>query len=107
MSGAWWVGEADLDKDQASAVQGMDEDASFLIRGPAGSGKTNILLLRGKWFRIKKLSEFKIIVFTASLKRFVQIGCDQYRLPRECVVTSMQFFRELLTEYNVDFKLSG
>src|SRR5712691_9072301 len=107
MSGAWWVGEADLDKDQASAVQGMDEDASFLIRGPAGSGKTNILLLRSKWLRIMDKSHQRIVVFTRTLRDFIREGCEEYGIAQEDVVTSVQFFRDLLNEYEVAAETTG
>jgi superfamily I DNA/RNA helicase len=107
MSGAWWVSEADLDTDQASAVQGIPEDASFLIKGPAGSGKTNILLLRAKWLRLIDKSHQKLIVFTRTLRDFIREGCTEYGIPREDVVTSVQFFHELLSEYQVSSESTG
>ncbi len=106
MSGTWWVSDADLDDDQSVAVQGTSEAESFLIRGPAGSGKTNILLLRAKWFRLKDISDFKIIVFTRTLRDFIREGCEEYGVPWQTVVTSTQFFRELLDEYGVGYETS-
>ena len=103
----FWIGEKDLDKEQSKAVQGIPLSESFLLRGPAGSGKTNILLLRSKWLKLKKLSEFRIVVFTSSLRSFVQAGCEQYGIPPENVVTGIQFLKNLLAEYNVDFESSG
>jgi len=100
----FWVNEKDLDEAQRQAVQSMPESASFLVRGPAGSGKTNVLLLRAKWFKAKKLSDFKIVVFTSSLRDFLQAGCTQYRIPTENVVTCFQFMRDLLSEYGGKFE---
>ena len=107
MHGTFWIGESQLDGEQAAAVQSMDEADSFLVRGPAGSGKTNILLLRAKWFKLKDIHEFKILVFTASLKRFVQEGCEGYGIPPQHVSTGMQFFKSLLDEYHIKLELTN
>lgn len=103
----YWIDTNELDEDQWQAVEGVSESASFLLRGPAGSGKTNILLLRAKWLTLKKLSDFKIIVFTSSLRRFVEAGCEQYGVNPAVAVTQMGFFKSLLQEYSVPFELSN
>lgn len=107
MPGTFWIDHKQLDEFQGEAVENMPEEISFLIRGPAGSGKTNILLLRGKWLILKGFSELRLIVFTSSLKRFVQMGCEQYGMPKENVFTCMNFFIQLLEEYGVEARLSG
>lgn len=104
---AFWIGEGDLDEFQKKAVGGMSADASFLLTGPAGSGKTNILLLRSKWLKLKNISNFKIVVFTASLKEFFQHGCAQYNIPGDYAVTAMQLFRDLLAEYSLECDSTG
>lgn len=107
MAHTFWVSDKQLDAEQAQAIQDQKEDASFLLRGPAGSGKTNVLLLRARWLKFKKLSEIRIVVFTSSLKNFLQEGCNQYGIEQECVVTGMQFFRNLLNEYGVEVERTG
>jgi superfamily I DNA and RNA helicase len=107
MDGTFWISEKQLDSMQASAVRDKPEGASFLVRGPAGSGKTNILLLRARWFQLKAIADFQIVVFTSSLKNFAQAGCQKYGLPEERVVTSMSLFRRLLEEYGEDFESQG
>ncbi|MDQ0042247.1 UvrD-helicase domain-containing protein [Variovorax boronicumulans] len=107
MAHTFWVNDKQLDAEQGMAIQGQKEDASFLLRGPAGSGKTNVLLLRARWLKLKKLSHIRIVVFTSSLKTFMQEGCVQYGIEPECVVTGMQFFRELLVEYGVELERTG
>lgn len=104
MSTAFWVTGDDLDENQAQAVEGLSETASFLLRGPAGSGKTNILLLRAKWLAYRKLTNFKIIVFTASLRAYVQEGCVHYGVDPASAVTQMSFFRDILDEYSVPYE---
>ena len=106
MSEIFWVGETSLDADQAQAVQGIDVDESFLLRGPAGSGKTNILLLRAKWLTFKAKHHLQLVVFTKSLREFVRSGCAQYKLPEDAVVTGMQFLRSLLSENGIEYELT-
>jgi DNA helicase IV len=106
MSTTFWISKDDLDAEQGRAVEGIPESASFLLRGPAGSGKTNILLLRAKWLAYKKI-DFTFVVFTSSLRRFVAAGCEQYDLNPTAVVTQMAFFRALLLEYGVSPELTG
>lgn len=106
MSAAFWVSGDDLDTDQAKAVEGISENTSFVLRGPAGSGKTNILLLRAKWLTHRKLSDFKIVVFTSSLRKFVENGCEHYGVNPTSVVTQMTFFRGILDEYSVSYELT-
>lgn len=107
MTSAFWIGEGDLDEFQVDAVKGIPEDASFMITGPAGSGKTNILLLRSKWLIYKAVSNIKIVSFTSSLKDFIKIGSGQYGLPVENSCTAMYIFREFLNEYDVPFETIG
>lgn len=107
MNGTWWISAKDLDEDQATAVQDVSQETSFLVQGPAGSGKTNILLLRAKWLRLKDLSNFRIIVFTKSLRDFIRAGCQNYSIPPLSVVTCIQLFKELLAEYSVPFESTG
>lgn len=102
---AFWITDTDLDREQRLAVKGVSLDDSFLLKGPAGSGKTNILLLRAKWLKLQLVSDFKIIVFTSSLRTFIKGGCAQYGIPEEDVITANQFFRDLLSEYNISYEL--
>ena len=104
MSTTFWVNKSQLDDEQSHAVENVEESASFLLRGPAGSGKTNILLLRCKWLALKALPDFKIIVFTGSLKVFLEAGCNHYGLNPSSVTTAMAFFKSILVEYGVPFE---
>lgn len=106
MSATFWVSGDDLDADQVRAVDSISETTSFLLRGPAGSGKTNILLLRAKWLTYRKLTDFKIVVFTASLRNFVEEGCIYYGINPESAVTQMTFFKGILDEFSVPYELT-
>jgi superfamily I DNA/RNA helicase len=106
MSTLFWIRTDQLDGEQRQAVEGIPETKSFLIRGPAGSGKTNILLLRAKWLTLKRKSDFKIVVFTSTLRSFIVAGCEQYGVNPESVVTQMTFFRGILEEFSIPFELT-
>lgn len=106
MSSTFWVREDRLDEEQRRAVEGIPEDLSFILKGPAGSGKTNVLLLRAKWLTLRARTNFKIVVFTGSLRSFVARGCEHYGIDPNAVTTQMMFLRNLLSEYGVAYELS-
>lgn len=103
----FWISSAQMDAEQKNAVEEIDENASFLIRGPAGSGKTNILLLRAKWLTLRRMTNFKIVSFTSSLRNFIESGCRQYGINPESAVTQMTLFKSILLEYGEKFEPSG
>jgi len=107
MSSTFWISTGQLDEEQQQAVQNIPEAGSFLLKGPAGSGKTNILLLRAKWLTLKRQSNYRIVVFTASLRKFVEEGCIHYGIDPGCAITQMTFLRNILQEYSVPFEMSG
>ncbi len=104
MGTTFWISSKDMDLEQKQAVEKVGQDISFLLKGPAGSGKSNILLLRAKWFTLKNCDNYKIILFTSSLKDFFVEGSIQYGLNPENVITQISFFKSILREYNVNFE---
>ena len=51
MDQAWWKNKSELDKDQLDII-GLPLGNSYLIAGPPGSGKTNLLLLRASYLTL-------------------------------------------------------
>jgi superfamily I DNA/RNA helicase len=98
MNGTWWVGEDDLKDEQKRAVDSISIDKSYLIVGSPGSGKTNVLLLRSKYLRSKKVNRIRFVTFTSTLRDFVKYGGAQYKINPEEVVTSAHLFLELLAD---------
>ena len=103
MNGSWWVSEDDLKDEQKRAVDSIPIDESYLIVGSPGSGKTNVLLLRSKYLRSKKVNRIRFVTFTSTLRNFVQYGGVQYKLNPEEVVTSAHLFLELLADNDESF----
>ena len=45
---SWWFDISDLDEDQTDVIE-LPPDGNYLILGPPGSGKTNLLLIRAEY----------------------------------------------------------
>ena len=100
MNETWWVSDTDLDDRQKNVIS-LDLDGSFLVVGPPGSGKTNLLLLRAKYLTLAKRPDIKVILFTRALREFVTSGAEKYEIPPDRIVTSQHFWENLLYEYGV------
>jgi superfamily I DNA and RNA helicase len=98
MHETWWVAEGDLDDDQKK-IAGLPAKGSHLITGPPGCGKTNLLLLRAKYYVLQKRENIRVLVFTRALRDFIISGSTQYRLPSEIVRTSMGWSAAFLRQY--------
>lgn len=94
MDDTWWVGPDDLDEEQERAV-GLPTVGSFVVTGPPGSGKSNLLLLRATHLHLEDRSNFVLLVFTAALKTFLAHGHD-YDFPPERIQTYIGWARALL-----------
>ena len=94
---AWWREQGDLDNDQLDVI-GLPEDGSYLVMGPPGSGKTNLLLLRANYLAINFQPHLAIVVFTGPLREFIRSGADRYDFDVNNVVTSASLFDRLLLE---------
>jgi superfamily I DNA/RNA helicase len=94
----WWVQRDQLDKNQLDLVENLPLDESFLLLGPAGSGKTNVLLRRAQFVRSQGVSNVLVMTFTRPLTEFVKTGCyDGTKLifPTSCVTTLESWIRSL------------
>jgi superfamily I DNA/RNA helicase len=103
---AWWRELRELDEDQR-AVIALPVEGSFLISGPPGSGKTNLLLLRANYLTNTEHANLAIVVFNRTLREFIRAGNDNYDFDPDNVSTSRQFFDQLLTEAHVDYQHGG
>ena len=100
MNETWWVSENSLDAQQKSVIA-LDLQGNFLILGPPGCGKTNLLLLRAKYLTLAGQPNIKIVLFTRALREFIASGATKYGFTSKDVVTSHTFWAELLVQYGV------
>ncbi|MEM7151330.1 MAG: UvrD-helicase domain-containing protein [Myxococcota bacterium] len=93
----WWVAEDDLDEDQLRVIT-LEVDGRYLVSGPPGSGKTNLLLLRASYLEKKQHSDYQILGFTRSLGWFLRSAPPKYEIPPDRVDTAMGWMMKKLKE---------
>jgi superfamily I DNA/RNA helicase len=76
-------------------------DESHLLLGPAGSGKTNLLLLRSAYLIGAGRPNVVVLMFTRKLCQFLARGAAHYRVPSEKIMTILEWEHSLLYEHNV------
>ena len=82
MSNTWWKDEGELVKEQAELLN-ISPDDSVLIKGPPGSGKTNLLLLKANQLYLGERPNLHVVVFGSLLRNFIKQGGAQYKFPEE------------------------
>ncbi len=73
MNSTWWRKLEDLDDDQKTFIQ-LPPQGRFLLEGPPGSGKTNLLLLRAQFVAGSGDKNVLIVTFTNVLADFIRSG---------------------------------
>ncbi|MBA4689572.1 MULTISPECIES: ATP-binding domain-containing protein [Pseudomonadaceae] len=106
MSNTWWRDVDELVKEQADLLD-IPVDTNLLIKGPPGSGKTNLLLLRANQLYMGDYPNLHVVVFGSLLKSFIQIGGVQYKFPSEKVVTHAALFKAILLSEGQGFDDRG
>lgn len=106
MSNTWWRDEDELAKEQSDLLD-LPVEQNLLIKGPPGSGKTNLLLLRANQLYLGDYPNLYVVVFGSLLKNFIQIGGVQYKFPPEKVVTHTSLFKIILQSEGCDFDDNG
>lgn len=102
MSNTWWRDEDELAKEQSDLLE-VPAEQSLLIKGPPGSGKTNLLLLRANQLFLGDHPNLYVVVFGSLLKNFIRIGGAQYKFPADKVVTHTSLFKMILRLEGADF----
>lgn len=100
----WWVNRNQLDVDQIALIETLPLRETFLVLGPPGCGKTNVLLRRAQFVRGQKMPNVLVLTFTRALTEFVKTGCldidGREIFPRECVTTLESWARSLYSLHN-------
>lgn len=102
MRDTWWVKPEQLDDDQKIVVA-LSKDKSYLILGPPGSGKSNLLLLRANYMVRAGKPDVLILVFTRTLQEFLKTGGSQYAFSSDKIKTSISWMKDILRQYGISF----
>lgn len=98
----WWRSLSDLDEHQKKVI-GLPADGSHLVKGPPGSGKTNLLLLRANYLSQVEHFNLAVIVFNRTLREYIRAGSHNYSFSADRVQTVRQLFDGLLSEARADY----
>jgi len=94
----WFVDPEQLNPEQGPIID-LPSDKSYLIKGPPGSGKTNLLLLRANFLAIDRHPNLRIVVFTRMLQSFLVSGAEQYDFKASRITTLKRWEMDLLYEH--------
>jgi superfamily I DNA/RNA helicase len=95
---SWWIDENELDDEQTDVIS-LAPDGDFLVVGPPGSGKTNLLLLRASYLVDSLRPNVAVLMFTRSLREFVVRGSGNYAFAEDKVQTIMLWEQRLIREH--------
>lgn len=79
MNTNWWRTQDELDDDQRKFIV-LPPTGKYLLQGPPGSGKTNLLLLRAQFIAGSGNKNVLIVTFTRGLVDFIRSGIGKQGL---------------------------
>lgn len=106
MEATWWTKPEQLDPDQKRAVS-LSLSGDYVIVGPPGSGKTNLVLLRAAYLQAKGRSNFLVLTFGRVLREFIASGTDAAKVSPDRILTYNAWATEIARSHDPNLKLSN
>jgi superfamily I DNA/RNA helicase len=79
MEGSWWKDPNEMDKQQQKIVA-LPVEGNYLVQGPPGCGKTNLLILRMQWLSSAGKRNVLFLTLGRSLAEFIRTGVGAKKL---------------------------
>jgi superfamily I DNA/RNA helicase len=106
MKTSWWRQQADLDDHQKGVID-LLADGKYLLTGPPGSGKTNLLLLRAMYLSGSGLKDVIFLTVGRTLREFIATGVSaKGLLSTEQIFTYRAWVMRFLAEHSPKFMRS-
>jgi superfamily I DNA/RNA helicase len=99
---SWWLDITELDDDQKDVIA-LPPKGNYLILGPPGSGKTNLLLIRAEYLIRSGSPNVFVLMFNEPLHDFVIRGGSHYNVPSPKIRKMLSWEIVLLREHGVNF----
>jgi len=99
---SWWLDLEELDDEQREVIA-LPKDGNYLIKGPPGSGKTNLLLIRAEYLIRTGKPNLLVLMFNDSLHDFVVRGGAHYNVPSSKIRKLISWQMVLLREHGVSY----
>jgi superfamily I DNA/RNA helicase len=106
MASTWWTKPDELDARQRKVIS-LGAEGSHLVLGPAGCGKTNLLLLRAAYLHKLKISNVAVFTFGRVLREFLVAGSTNYPFAGDKIQTYLKWGATLLRENAIPFDDHG
>lgn len=99
METSWWKSRNELDDAQEAIIM-LPADGRYLVTGPPGCGKTNLLLLRAAYLNKAKFKNLTLLTFGVALSDFIRTGVPGKGLEPEQVNTHVRWGRAMAVNHN-------